>query len=309
LAGQRAANCEAVLPETDVARVSRPVDPDDTLQELFDLWLAPTADALHRVLVLHQPVRGSADAFEPFALLQKHHKTEPECSLTTAVLMLTDRRWGNGAWRLVCRIADSGILDADQLDLLARTFLAADDAIYWQVSDEWIAGGEAFVIELDDSGPDGEDGDDVPEEGPTVARRQVFPPLRRWAAAHELALEPAAWPALLARAGELNARDAAAVVAGLLDRFDVLAPDALAFLVKQATTWPHHAVRRLALEYIVARDGAEAASLLARDDPNACIRAWAAKLVTPSPVEPPQDDAGAHSDASAADRADQATLF
>lgn len=164
------------------------------------------------------------------------------------------------------------------------------------------------LIELDGGGPEGEC-DDVPEEGRTVAGRQVFPPLRRWAAAHELVREPAAWPALLARAGELNARDAAAVAAGLLDRVEVLTRDAQAFLVKQVTTWPHHAVRRLALEYIVARDGAEAASLLAQDDPNARIRAWAAKLMTPSPVEPPQADAGAHTDTSASDRAGQATLF
>lgn len=136
--------------------MSRPVDPDDGLQELFDLWSAPTADALHRGLVLHQPVRGSADALEPFALVHR--------SITNRAGVLADHRGadpdrssvGERAWRLVRRIADSGIFDADQLDLLARTFLAADDAIYWQSPD--------------DGGPDGE-GDDVPEEGRTVAGR------------------------------------------------------------------------------------------------------------------------------------------
>ncbi len=209
--------------------MSRPVHPDDGLQELFDLWSAPTADVLHRVLVLHQPVRGGADAFEPFALLRKHHEAEPAGSLTTALLFLTDRRWRNGSAHLVRQIADFGILDADQLRWLARTFLAAEDSIYWRVPDEWFAGGEHFVIELDDGGPDDttdEDPSGVAEEGPTVARRAVFPPLRRWAAAHELAREPAAWASLLARGGELDSRNAAAVVAGMLDRIDVLTPDA-----------------------------------------------------------------------------------
>ncbi len=100
--------------------------------------------------------------------------------------MLTDRRWQNGSAQLVRRIADSRILDAEQLDLLTRTFLAADYAIYWRVPDEWFAGGEQFVIEFDDEGPDDATDDDpggVAEEEPTVARREVVPPLRRWAAA------------------------------------------------------------------------------------------------------------------------------
>ena len=54
------------------------VDPQDGLQEMADLWSAPTADALHRVLVLHPPVRETADAFEPYLLLSKHHEAEPE---------------------------------------------------------------------------------------------------------------------------------------------------------------------------------------------------------------------------------------
>lgn len=144
----------------------------------MDLWSANDADALHRVLVLHQPVRGSADAFEPFCLLQKHHETEPDHSLTTALLLLTDRRWRNGSARLVRRMADSAILDIEQLALLAHTFLAADDALYWRVPEEWFAGGE-LVIDLDTGKVLDEHADESAPAGPTVARREVSPPPRR----------------------------------------------------------------------------------------------------------------------------------
>jgi hypothetical protein len=272
-----------------------PADPDNGLGELFDLWSAPNADALHRVLVLRPPARGSADAFEPFALLQQHHESESESSLTTALLLLTDQRWRNGVARLVRRIAESSILDAEQLDLLARTLIAAADAVYWQVPDEWFAGGEHIVIELDGAEPDGTDDDgslDV-DQGPVVARRDVFPPLRRWAAAHLVAREPAGWSALWRRAGELDARSGAAVAAGLLDRVDVLTPQAQAFVVKQATSWPDHTVRRLALEFVAAHDGPKVAARLGRNDPNARLRAWAASLVVSAEAQPPAGPAPA----------------
>lgn len=272
-----------------------PADPHDGLTELVELWSAPNADSLHRVLVLRSPMRrSSADAFEPFALLQKHHESEPELALTTALLLLTDRRWRNGVARLVRHIADSSILDANQLDVLARTFIAAADVFYWRVPDEWFAGGKRIVIDLDDDEPDRTDDDGAAraDEGPVVARRDVYPPLRRWAAAHLVATTPAGWSALWRRAGELDARSAAAVVAGLLDRVDALSPHAQAFVIKQATSWPDHTVRRLALGLVAAREGATVAARLGQNDPNARIRAWAASLVVvvsddpPDPVDP-----------------------
>jgi hypothetical protein len=252
---------------------------------MYELWSAATADELHRVLVLFPPARKSADAFEPFALCRKHHESDPAGSLATAVLLLTDRRWRNGAAQLVRRIADSGILDSDELDLLARTFLAAGDAVYWRVPDEWLD--DTFEVELADNRAG--DRNDVPAEGPVVARREIAPPLRRWAAAHEVGRTPTAWAALLARTRELPARSAAAIAAGLLDRIDVLTPEAQAFVVAEATTWPDHTVRRLALGIIAARDGAESARLLGGADPNARIRSWAASLTSTSPTDQPSE--------------------
>jgi hypothetical protein len=67
--------------------VGRWSDPDEGAREFVELWSAPTADALHRVLVLQQPIRSSADAFEPFSLLEKHHEAEPMSSVVTATLL------------------------------------------------------------------------------------------------------------------------------------------------------------------------------------------------------------------------------
>ncbi len=276
------------------------VDPQDRLQEMADLWSAPTADALHRVLVLHPPVGEMADAFEPYFLLSKHHEAEPEQTLATAVLLLTDVRWRKGASHLVRRIADGGLLDEEQLDLLTRTFLVADDAVYWTVPADWFAT-EGIEITLDVA-VDEEDEDEEDEDGPVVARRELAPPLRRWAASRQLAREPTTWAALLARARELSARHGAAVMAGMLDQADVLGADARALLIEHATTWPHHNVRLLAFEFIAERDGATTAHALAHDDPNAKIRAWAATLarrsrapggddVAPDPGQPWQDKA------------------
>src|SRR5713101_5511297 len=93
--------------------VGRSADPDESAREFVELWSAPTADALHRVLVLHQPIRGSADVYEPLSLLEKHHEAEPAGSVVTATLLLTDRRWRKGVGQLVRRIAESTILEQD----------------------------------------------------------------------------------------------------------------------------------------------------------------------------------------------------
>lgn len=284
--------------------MSVPVDLDDAAREFFGLWSAPTANELHRILVLSRPVRGAAaDAFEPFALLNQHHEREPATSLVTALLLLTDRRWRNASARLVRQIADSEVLDGDQLDLLARTFVAADEAVYWHVPDEWFAGGDEIVVDLGGAGPVDEtdvdavvdaDVDDASEadDGPTVARRDVWPPLRRWAASHLLATSPDAWSELWARASELDARSAAAIVAGVLDGVEVLEPAAQRLVIDRGVGWPDSSVRRRALELIAARDGADEARRRGAVDPNARIRAWAARLVEPAPedevgVEPP----------------------
>lgn len=270
----------------------RQVDPEDGMAEVAELWSAATADDLHRILALYPPIRHSADAHEPFALLQKHHQTEPSISAVTAMLLVTDRRWRGGVGKLVHRIAESDILDEEQLDLLARTFLAADDAVYWQVPDEWF-GEEVIVIDLGDD-VTGVDQDESAPDGPALVRREVAPPLRRWAAAHVVARDSSAWSSVLARARVLDSRAGAAVAAGLLDSVENLLPKVQDLLIREATRWPNQAVRQLGLALVAERQGSDAAYVLARDDPNARIGAWAESLMNPSPSRDLPVTAGAH---------------
>ena len=283
-------------------------DPEACLDELVSLWTAATADALHRVLVLHPYARGSADAFEPIALLTKHHATEPGTSVATASLLLTDRRWRGGVGQLVLGIADSGLLTDEQLDALALAFLAADRYMYWPVPDAWFTAESVALVISDDVG---EDADEVAvSEGPAVAARDVAPPVRRWAAARLVAQDPAAWAQVLARAQDLDARHGAAVVAGMFESIEHMPAAAQAWLVTKGTTWPHQSVRRAALKVVAARDGADVAFQLAHADPNAKIRDWAATLDRSNPGAPELEVDASHRgrDRSHGD-SDQPTLF
>ena len=261
----------------------RRADPEIALHEYVELWSAATADELHQVLVLHAPALRTADADLPLALLRRLHAVEPAASVVTAMLLLTDLRWRDGISHLVRRIEASGILPPDQLDLLAQTFLVADDAVYWKVPEAWFD--ETFVIEFDHD--EATDGEPPTADGPAVARRQIVPPLRRWAATRRVTQAPEAWSALLARAREVNARNAAAIMAGLLDGFDSLPPPVQALLVQQAIRWPEHAVRRLGLGLLADREGPQAAHAVAKNDPNQRIRAWADSLLIPPPARHP----------------------
>ena len=141
--------------------------------EFVELWSANGADDLHRVLVLHPIVRRSADAFEPYGLLVKHHEAEPDSSIVTALLLLTDPRWRDGVSHLVRRIEDEGVLDGGALDLLARTFVSADKVLYWEVPDA-LFDVKGVIIGFDDEPPRVEQpGGAV---GPTVVRRDLLRP-------------------------------------------------------------------------------------------------------------------------------------
>lgn len=270
--------------------------PGGVLNELVSLWTAASADALHQVLVLHPHGRKSADAFEPMALLTKHHATEPGTSVATATLLLTDRRWRGAAGQLVRDIADSGLLTPEQLDGLSLAFLAADRHVYWPVPDAWFTLESVVLVLSDNDAIDGDADEVAVSEGPAVAARDLAPPLRRWAAARLVAREPDAWSQLLARAQDLDARHGAAVMTGIFDSIGVMPAAAQALLVTTGKTWPHQSVRRAALEVIATRDGARVAAQLAHADPNAKIRAWAATLSRPAPAAPGLEVGESHHD-------------
>ncbi len=136
--------------------------------------------------------------------------------------------------------------------------------------------------------------DETVPDGPAVVRREVAPPLRRWAAAHVAAQDPAAWSSVLARARALDARGGAAVAAGILDAVASLMPKVQDLLIREATRWPNQAVRQLGLALVAEPQGSDAAYALARDDPNARVRAWADSLMNPSPSRDRPSTASAH---------------
>jgi hypothetical protein len=293
------------------------VDPNEGLQEAANLWLAECADDLRRVLVLHPPIRQSTDAGEALWLLEKFRATEPDTIVQTAVLLLTDPRWKGACGQVVRGIESRDLLEDAHLDLLARTFLAADDAVYWTMPDQWFEGGA--VIVLDDEGrvqgidSDEVDRDDIdPDEaetdavdsGPTVARREVHRPLRRWAAERVVRGDPSFWPGVMKRSDELGGRRGAFVALGLLDALDVL-PDATQnLLVERATRAPDQAVRLAGYERLAVRVGADIARERAKRDPSAKVRAWAAKPA----IEPATAAATPANDTTAAG-GEQSSLF
>lgn len=233
------------------------MEPWTPLEELMGLMEAQSLDDLYRRLVLWPRARRNTwDAFEPWCIFHRFHERDQDGAVTTAVLLVTDDRWASAAGRLMAQIADSGLVAAEDLDLLAETFLSAGKRVFWEAPDEWFRGGTAIALE-----PEGPDVVDPPppdeEEGPYVASREVWPPLRRWAGARLAGSSPARWPALVQRARELDSRGGAALMRGLLDSVDVLEPKVRRVLLDLAADWPNKVVREVAKEKLAPSAGSD----------------------------------------------------
>lgn len=262
-------------------------DSGDLSTEFFNLWTAETADDLHRVLALYQPIRSSSDWFEPYQLLTKHNKSEPHTSTVTAMLLLTDSRWRKGVSRLVRRIADSGMIDGADLDMIAMTFVTADDHVYWEIPESWF-GDESVVIHIEHDAADAEEGiNEASDDETVVAARRVHPPLRRWAAARLVARDPTTWEELFVSALDRRGADGAAILSGLLDESDCLVGPAQRIVIAAGADWPRVGVRKQALERLAERGDRRTAHTLALADASARIRRWAPALLE---TEPPARD-------------------
>lgn len=228
------------------------VDLDDECSPLDDLVALHSAEdvgELHRRLLCFGDGGGNrADAFEPSCLLHRFHADEPDSAAVTALLLLTDLRWRNATSRLVRRIEESGLVPHDQLDLLAPTFVAAGPQVYWEAPGDWFDG-PAIVLD-----PDSHDVVDVvaaedleePDDGPVVFAREIPPPLWRWAAARAVRSDPACWGALVKWARAVEPRAGAAIMFGLVDGIDLVAPAARGFLLDIAERWPHRRLHEAA---------------------------------------------------------------
>lgn len=138
-------------------------------ETLHDLQSASSAEELWGVLLAPHGIRTSSIWEEPYLLfmrLHRHHSTDADM---TAALLCTDYRWRNASHHLIDRLASSGVLNDDRLDALA----------------DWFSG-EAFEISIET--PDLH----RPQDAATI-RRPIWPPLRRWAARHQVERDPERW--------------------------------------------------------------------------------------------------------------------
>jgi len=234
------------------------LEPWTPLGELTGLMEAPSLDDLYRRLILWPPARRNAwGSFEPWCLFHRFHEHDQEGAATTAMLLVTDSRWGKVARQLMSQIEESGLIPAEHLDLLAGSFLAAGTHLYWDTPDEWWEGPEIVITLGGDDGPEIIEEPPVEERtGPTVAPREVRTPLRRWAAARLVQADPARWAGLVARAKELDPRSAAGVMRGLLDAIDALPSEVPKILLDLTTEWPDKGVRQAAAELIAGHERA-----------------------------------------------------
>jgi hypothetical protein len=224
-------------------------DERSPLDEMFALGDAETIDEFHRRLVLFPPLnRNRADAFEPVSLFRHHHQSERRAAATSALLLVTDRRWRSATGRVMNAIAATDLIDEEDLDLLARSFLAADRCVYWRAPEEWFEDEIEIILEdLSDSESAGPDTASTPTDGsPTMIAREIRPPLRRWAAAHLVRRDPSIWASVLQAGSGLDTRSGAAVMLGLLDAIDSLPEPAQSVLRRRAVDWPHRDVRAAA---------------------------------------------------------------
>lgn len=215
------------------------------LDDLVALHTAEAAGELHRRLLCFGDGGGNtSDAFEPWCLFHRFHADEPDGAVVTALLLLTDRRWRNATGRLVRRIEDSGFVPDDQLDLLAQAFLAGPQ-VYWEAPAGWFDG-PTIVLDPDSDGVvDVVDPEELeePDDGPVVFAREIRPPLRRWAAARAVRSDPDRWGALVERAREVDPRAGAAIMLGVIDALDALAPAERSRVLDVAESWPHRKLR------------------------------------------------------------------
>lgn len=243
----------------------------DPLSDLAALWTAGEPEELWRALVVHSG-RSTTHHWEALHLFRRHHEDGTPGSLTTALLLCTDRRWDRCTARLIAGIVDTGILGEDEFDEMAGCFLWSDVfrfhyPVSW-IGTEWVQidlegvdeGVESSVVHLDSDTP-------VPND------RAISPPLRRWAAGSILRADPIAFDTMRGRALELGGLDGGAIVSGMLDAMDALDEDLARRAIDLGLDWPRGSVRLLALDLLAARDP-EAAKRRAAGDPDKKVRSW-----------------------------------
>lgn len=231
-----------------IGGVIRGVNNEARLADLRLLLDAQDPEELHRVLVLYPPAAFEREPMLPVIYFRNVHERGADGAVVTAMLLATDPRFRTTAGPLIAKIAETAIVPAEELDVLARAFIAADNGLFWECPPHWFVL-DSIEIELGVSQispvetSEDDEGDDI---GPTVTRRVVPPALRRWATTRLLAAETAAWSGLFGRARELGGADGGAIIRGLLDMVGSLPPNAVENIRSVALQWPRVDVRNAA---------------------------------------------------------------
>ena len=170
-------------------------------------------------------------------------------------------------------------LGDDEQDELAQRLLWPDRVNYTHPTG-WL--GTTFVeVELGDGRSGREFRTRQVHIDPTIPMdtpRNVWPPLRRWAASRVLVSRLAEPDALIEHARRLPAHDGAAVITGAVDAADHLPPQQARAVVDIAIGWGHKSPRKAALERLCSWGETERAHAAAATDPDASLRRWGANL-------------------------------
>lgn len=203
--------------------------PEARMADLGNLLDADSPDELHRALVLFVPACQEREPSLAVAVFRTIHERDADGAVVTAMLLMTDDRWSVTARPVAAALEATGLVPDDELDLLARAFVAAGEAVHWRLPAEWFSGPE---IVLDD------------REG--VVARRVTTGLRRWATARLLRSDPARWSELLGLARSLGGARGGALVLGLLDERTILTAPAARLIETAAQQWSRRDVRAAA---------------------------------------------------------------
>ncbi len=208
---------------------------------------------------------------EPFILFRRFHANDPEAAVVTAALLCTDHRWRKAGHHVVVRLVDSGLLTEADQHQLAEWFVAAALRIHIAAEEvdsaAVVLAGEPYGCDVDRP-PLPDDAAEI-----VVVSRAVWPPLRRWAAAHLVRHDASRWRSLLDSTTDLPSRDAVALAAAVMDAAEHIPRDEQAVAIAAGLDSGSGVVRLAALPTFAALEGPDAALARAAADPSAKVRA------------------------------------
>jgi hypothetical protein len=172
------------------------IEEPSPLAVLAALFAAETVDELWRGLVLGPGLSCSTGAWDAEMLWRHHHEEGQPGALDSALLLCTEHGCRQATNRVIAAIVASGVLQDDELALLARRLMEGT-TILWQVPASWREGDGVESLLQPADGADEADGAAAGDEAGLFARRQVRPPLHRWAAGQLLRHDPTSSSALL----------------------------------------------------------------------------------------------------------------